>query len=323
MLSVTDRAPSIRPLHGDFGVQIAGLDLRGNLAPGALELIHEALRRHRLVVFPDQRLDESAQLGVAGSLGIVVASTSRSGHRCVPDVRYQSDVGCVGPPPRHVFYNQQWHADMSWTAQGAPVTLLYAVEADPGCASTAFADMIGAYDSLDETTRATIESWQAFHHVACARELRYGQPVCRRQHAQGAAAGVTRGRIATALRRFAALIDGLRSPRSRLRTVPPQRVDRPGALHPVVQTDPASGRRFVHLGDHAWSLAGIDEVEGRASVDELNRRVITDGNVHQHRWSAGDLVLLDNRSVLHRRSPDGDDNARRVLRRCGVWRRGA
>ena len=309
-------APSLRPLHRAFGVEIAGLDLRHVTASDARGAILAALRAHRVVLVREQRLDESMQLALAAALGTVVGTARPRGRRSVPDVHHQADSTCTGPPPRLQLYNQQWHADGSWAAQGAPVTVLYAVAADPGSASTAFADMMSAYDALDASTKAAIDSWQAFHHVAHSRMLRYGQPIERRIVDEGA----PRPRVGAVLRRrLTALVTELRRPHVRIAVAPPIRLDPPGAAHPVVQIDPASGRRFVHLGDHAWSLAGHDDACGRALVDALNRRIVRADNVYRHQWRRGDLLLYDNRSVLHRRCIDGAEGTRRLLRRCGVW----
>ena len=94
-----------------------------------------------------------------------------------------------------------------------------------------------------------------------------------------------------------------------------------GAVHRVVQRDAESGRSYVYLGDHAWGLEGFDEKQGLAEIDELNKRVTDHDGVYQHEWSPKDLLILDNRSLLHRREPEHAGSGARVLRRSLVFRR--
>ena len=312
-------AALVRTRLGDFGVEVRGLDL-GSPAPATTRLVDEHLLEHRVVVVRDQRLDAAAQLRFAATLGTLVAAPGTAPRRRrPPELRYEVEGG-GGEAQARTVYTSQWHADLSWCRQGArTVTLLYAVEANPGAAPTAFADMIDAYDSLDATTRATIEPWGAYHDLQRSRELRYGartndppSSVGREPHRRR-----VRSIARRAIRELREIAD-LRA--SRLAATAPESVPSPGALHRVVQVDPSSGCRFVHLGDHAWTLAGVEEHVGVALVDALNRRIVTGGNQHRHHWERGDLVLFDNRSVLHRREPPSDPSVRRVLRRCVVWR---
>ena len=304
-------ARPVRRLHPDFGVEVMGLDLRHDLTVGTVELLSGLLRRDRVVVVRGQRLGPSAQLRVGASLGPLHGTRpSRYGPWAVPEIRYETG----DTTSAHAHYNEHWHADLSWVQHGRSVTLLHAIEAGAGCAPTAFADMIGAYRALDESTRATVDRWQAYHHVARSREVRYGpMPPAPRPWSGTGRARVRR----TVIRRYRELRWSVPRFRARLTAAPVP----PGALHPVVQTD-AAGRRFVHAGDHAWSLAGLPEPEGLVLLDELNRLVVAAEHVYEHRWAPGDLVLFDNRSLLHRRLPAVGAAAPRLLRRCVVWHEG-
>jgi alpha-ketoglutarate-dependent taurine dioxygenase len=306
----------VRRLHPDFAVELVGLDLRGRRSARARGLVADALRDERVVVVRGQRLSPTAQLRLAASLGTLQGQArSRGGRRYVPDVRAEVSGGPAGDGGRReeIFYNQRWHADLSWAPLGSPVSLLYAVAADAGCASTSWADMIGAYRSLDEETRARVRAWEAFHHVARSRELR-----CGRQEPPPEAPGRSR-RPAALARSLRGRWERRRSSAPHFRAVPSEVPGPPGARHAVVQSDPL-GRPFVHAGDHAWALVGVPEPEGLALLDDLNRRIVAEPHVYRHHWQPGDLVVFDNRTLLHRRDPVGDPAARRVLRRCVVWR---
>lgn len=298
--------PLVSPLRPDFGAVIDGVDLR-RASPDDIACVDDALRRARLVVIPGQDLDEAAQLSLASRLGCLVAAELRHrfDRRMVPDVIYERE-SAGGARSKASYYNEQWHADRSWALEPAPVTMLYAVDTQPGCAATEFADMVSAYESLPESTRSMLDSCVGLHYPARSRPRRHG-PEAGVWHAVQQA--MDRAKVLAERRR-----DGSFDCR------PATRVGDPGARHPVVQTHRWSGRRYVHLGDHVWTLEGYDDVSGPALVDDLNRTFVAGATIYRHAWTTGDLVLFDNPAVLHRREPGGDENATRVLRRCMVWR---
>jgi len=74
---------------------------------------------------------------------------------------------------------------------------------------------------------------------------------------------------------------------------------RPSKEHPLVWTH-QSGRRSLVLGATASHVAGVDRDEGRALLADLLARSTTPDRVYRHQWSVGDMVIWDNRGVLHR-----------------------
>ncbi len=74
---------------------------------------------------------------------------------------------------------------------------------------------------------------------------------------------------------------------------------RPSKEHPLVWTH-QSGRRSLVLGATTSHVVGMDHDEGRALLDDLLARSTTPERVYRHEWSVGDMVIWDNRGVLHR-----------------------
>jgi alpha-ketoglutarate-dependent taurine dioxygenase len=74
---------------------------------------------------------------------------------------------------------------------------------------------------------------------------------------------------------------------------------RPAKEHPLIWRH-RSGRRSLVIGATADHVVGMDADESRALLDELLERATTPDRVHRHEWSVGDLVIWDNRGVLHR-----------------------
>ena len=74
----------------------------------------------------------------------------------------------------------------------------------------------------------------------------------------------------------------------------------PPVDHPLVRTHPETGRKALYLGHHAMGIAGLPEAEGAALLDELLRHTTEPRFTYTHRWRVGDLVMWDNRCLLHR-----------------------
>lgn len=88
------------------------------------------------------------------------------------------------------------------------------------------------------------------------------------------------------------------------------------ARHPLVRTHAETGRKSLYIGMYCASLVGFGPVEARELIRELGEHATRDAFVYTHRWRDGDVVLWDNRCLLHRALPNYDmQGQRRVLRR--------
>jgi alpha-ketoglutarate-dependent 2,4-dichlorophenoxyacetate dioxygenase len=74
----------------------------------------------------------------------------------------------------------------------------------------------------------------------------------------------------------------------------------PKTRWPMVRTHPGSGRKVLWCDSKVCAVEGMPLPEGRALVHELIEHIGQRERVYSHRWSAGDLVMYDNRAVLHR-----------------------
>ena len=87
--------------------------------------------------------------------------------------------------------------------------------------------------------------------------------------------------------------------------------------HPIVQRHPATGRSALFVGRHARTVVGLDAADGRRLIDDLREHACRPPRIFTHRWSAGDVVVWDNRCVLHRGRP-WDMAQPRVMRRLTI-----
>jgi len=86
----------------------------------------------------------------------------------------------------------------------------------------------------------------------------------------------------------------------------------------VIRANPANGRKALYVGAHASHIRGMPEEEGRALLAELLDFATQPDFVYRHTWRVGDLVMYDNRAVLHRARPYAITEHPRVLHRTTV-----
>ena len=100
------------------------------------------------------------------------------------------------------------------------------------------------------------------------------------------------------------------SPEERLEALPP-----PG-IPPLVRIHPENGRKALFLNPvRIESIVGMPDDEALDLITELMTHAIQKKYEYRHQWKYGDMVLWDNRSVLHKANPDYDMNERRFLYR--------
>jgi alpha-ketoglutarate-dependent taurine dioxygenase len=93
----------------------------------------------------------------------------------------------------------------------------------------------------------------------------------------------------------------------------------PGAVHPLVRTHPDTGRKSLYIGNHATQIIGLPEAESTALLAELLAHATQPRFVYTHRWRLGDLVMWDNRRLLHRAVANYEvTRHRRVMHRSVV-----
>jgi alpha-ketoglutarate-dependent 2,4-dichlorophenoxyacetate dioxygenase len=97
-----------------------------------------------------------------------------------------------------------------------------------------------------------------------------------------------------------------------------ERAEYPPVEHPLVRVNPVTGDRNLFLGAHASHVVGWPIEEGRAFLKTLLDHVTRPEFCYRHEWEEGDLVVWDNRCVLHRATPYDTARFKRLMQRTTV-----
>jgi taurine dioxygenase len=272
---------SVRPLTPRLGAEISGIDAADEMDPEAFGALYRAFLRYQVLLFPPQDLPPGRQVAFARRFGEVQIHVMRQYHADGhPELYRLSNLDANGRPSgRHPDKGTlAWHTDGSWQRVTGQATILYGEVLPESGGETHFCDMYGAYERLSSAWKARIAGLRAVHSLDFSRNRRHGEDP---------------------------LTDD-------------QRRARPPVDHPVVRTHPETGRQCLFLGDHAESIAGMPYDEGRALIEELNALAVHPDLTYEHRWKPRELIVWDNRCVMHRATAYDAANEPRVIRRCTV-----
>jgi taurine dioxygenase len=271
----------IRPLTPHLGAEVLGVQLAQGLSDTMFDAIHAAFLRHQVLLFEPQDVPPGAQVAFARRFGEVQVHVMNQYHAGgFPELYRLSNLDEHGRPTgKHPDKGTlAWHTDGSWSRITGQATIIYGELVPKVGGETHFCDMYGAYERLSEAWKARLAHLRAVHNLDFSRNRRHGE-----------------------------------EPMTET-----QKRERPPVDHPIVRTHPDTGRRCVYLGDHAEYIVGMPYDEGRALIEELNAMIVHPDLTYQHCWTAGELLLWDNRCVLHKATAFDLATQGRVVRRCTV-----
>lgn len=274
---------SIKNLDAPLGAEIGGIDLSTPLAQDDVEAIEDAWRERLVVVFRGQRLSDPQLLAFSRNFGeLDPPGPNPYGepfNKLHPEINVISNVIENGKPIGNLGDGEAvWHADMTYVDVPPKAAMLHSLEVPPSGGNTYFANMIAAYETLPADLRAAAEAKVAVHDASLN------------------SAGMLR--------------KGYKEVRDVRETV--------GAHHPLVRTNPKTGRRALFLGrrPNAYVL-GLEVADSEALLDSLWAHATQPRFAMRHEWRVGDLLMWNNLSVLHRRDPF-DPKSRRVMHRTQI-----
>ena len=171
-----------------------------------------------------------------------------------------------------------WHSDMTYIEDPPPASILMSLEVPELGGDTHFSDQKAAYLSLPNELVSRIENLSIKHNAA-----------------HTSVGDLRRG------------FDPIKDPR-----------EAPGAIHPIVRTHDETQEKMLYLGRRELAyVVGFALEESEQLLDEVWRYAAVSENVWTQQWEIGDVIIWDNRRVLHRR--DGfDQTQRRLTKRCQV-----
>ena len=266
----------ITPLSSHTGVEVRGVDLTQPMDAVLRERLNRAFVEHSVLVFRGQHLSPQQLLTAVQLFGDVFPQhNTRFALPECPQIHYISNQDFF-PDGRRYIPGEGYHTDHSNAAEPPKATVLHAVQLPDQGGDTQFVNMHRAYEDLPASMQQRIDGLRTMH-------------VYQSRHSE---------------RKLMALSEVARQ------SVPE------AVLHPLVRTHPESGRKSIYLNPiRIEGIVGMEEGEALSLLDELLTHATQRQYEYRHHWRAGDMVMWDNRCLLHKANGDYDMKQVRYLYR--------
>ncbi len=272
----------VRPTGAALAADVEGVDLSGSLSPELRAAIKKAWGDHLVLRFRGQSLSDDDLMRFSREFGELdwapIAATNDA-----PEgreyVMVVSNVVENGQPIGQLGnYEALWHTDMSYVDEPPMASALYSLEAPPSGGDTGFCNMYLALETLPADLRRAVEGKTCVHDAS-----------------RNSAGELRRGYVDA-----------------------PDASQTVGAVHPIVRTHPETGCKALFLGRRRSAyIQGLALADSEALLDALWAHATKDEFTWYQQWRAGDLILWDNRCVMHRRDAF-DPATRRVMHRTQI-----
>ena len=276
---------TFRKLHPYFAAEVSAIDLRRVADRATLEEIRAGMDEHAVLVFRDQPFADDEQLQFAtrfdGTLhaktGASVVSKNRFGNEALTDISNLDEGGAL--------------------LEAGDRRRMYGLGNRLWHTDASFQDPPGRYSMLSARIVPPVAADTEFADMRAAYDALDAETK--------AAIGGLRAHHSIAYSRHVLGFE-----------FSPQELEKlKGAAHPLVRTNPRTGRRSLYLASHASHVVGWQVPEGRLLLRELMDHAVLPQFVYRHSWRVGDLVIWDNLATMHRGRPFDDATHRRELRR--------
>ena len=270
-------APSydIRPL-GKLGAEVVGVDLSQPLDASTKRALHDAWIKHAVLVIRDQKLTPPQFADAARIFGDILDQQLKK--FMLPDY---PEVGTISSRDLPIVdgklhvRGEQYHTDHSNFAAPPKATTLHAIALPTTGGDTQFVDVRAAFDDLPADTRLKLVTLRSAH-----------------------------------------VYESSQSPRKMAALSPEERAKVPQTIQPLVIRHPENGRAALYLNTGRMEgIEGMSPDEAFKLIDELYRHATQSKYEYRHTWRAGDMVIWDNRSVMHQANADYDPAEYRFLYR--------
>ena len=266
---------NIRKLSDTTGAEATGLDLTVPLSPETTAILNEAFTEHSVLVIRDQHLTPAQLLAAVELFGTVFHQHNTRFALSTCPQIHYISNQDHFPDGQRYIPGEGWHTDHSNDPKPPKATVLHAVTLPDRGGDTQFANMAAAYAALPSLMKDQIADLMAIHVYQSSHSAR-----------QLMALTADRERVPNAV------------------------------LHPMTRTHPENGRKSIYINPiRIEGIVGLDHKEALPLLQDLLNHVTQEQFQYRHQWQQGDLVLWDNRCLLHKANGDYDMAQTRYLYR--------
>lgn len=274
---------TITPLSDRFGVCVHDIDLHDVKTGPLFDSIRAAFETHSALLFRNQDLDAETHMRLASLFGPIEdrnADERKPGEAFkVPEVsNVTADGGVTGEMDLHTL---NLKTNMLWHADSTFMPT-------PALSNILTAKIVTTKGGATElaSTRA------AFADMEPARQALLRRTRLTHHYSH------SRARISPELAKL------------------PMFNKWPEVSWPAVWKNPVNGQEAVYVASHAFGVEGMSGEEAEAFIDQLIADCTSPTYVYAHQWQVGDVLIWDQRAVMHRGTPWPYDQPRKLASIC-------
>ena len=264
------------------GAEIRGIDLN-NLDAQSFSVIQKAIDEHLVLLFRGQRLDNEHLIKLGKHFGEFeppgMSIIGKPYIDAYPDILVISNIVENGQPQGNLGAGEaSWHTDMSYRDTPISYAILNAVELPPSGGDTYFSNQYLAYETLRGNLKQELAGKFINH-----------------DETYNSAGQIRKGfKVVTDVR------------------------EAPGARHPIFRVHPRTGKKALYLGRRFNAyVIGLPVEESERLLNQLWAHASQPQFVWSQEWQMGDVLVWDNRCLVHRRDAF-DPTTRRKLHRVQI-----
>ncbi len=250
-----------------------------------VKMIKQLVYEHKLVVLREQNINEDQYLEFAQKIGTPqIYPQDNYHHPNYPEIFVSSNVPKDGNKFGVAGTGRYWHTDCAFLDEPLPFTMLYPQLLPNSIRETYYIDMQQVYKKLPPNLRSYVDGRYMIHEA----KWRYKVQEWDIDKA-----------VIDILNDFEKIF--------------------PPVKHPAVITHPFTHEKILYISQgFTTAIKGLDCETSQDFLQELFSFVERDEHIHTHIWKDGDILLWDNRTLIHKASkvPKGESS---VSYRIGVY----
>jgi alpha-ketoglutarate-dependent 2,4-dichlorophenoxyacetate dioxygenase len=282
---------SIRQVHPVFVGEVSGIDISQPLARAQVAAIEAGMDRYAVLVFRDQTLTDEQQLEFSRNFGEL--EVTLAGQMAKPEDRRLGDRLELGDISNLTARNRIRERD-DRSRMYALANRLWHSDASFRAIGAGYTLLHGRVIPKKGGNTEFADMRAAYDALDDATKSEVDELICEHSIVY------SREQIGFA--------DYAPGNEDRLRPV----------RHPLVVTHPVTGRKSLYLSSHIGGIVGWPVPEARAFIRDLTEHATQRQFVYSHPWQVNDLVMWDNRTVMHRARRFDDLREVRDLRRTSI-----
>jgi taurine dioxygenase len=246
-----------------LGYEVHDFDVKTLQEGPQADYLRNLLFAHQLLCIRDQDLEPDDVLAFVRLFGTPDPHLLQKARPDFPEIGILSNIVQGGEPIGSAYVGFAWHTDHAFMAQPSAYTILYAIEVPPEGGDTQFASLYQAYDTLPEADKDFLRPLKG--------KFSYAKLHAAKTYTGGNVAPMTAE----------------------------QREKTPEVVHPLVRIHPHTGREGMYINlDDFVGVEGLPDDEMAARIRALFDYTI-DNFCYTHKWRPRDLLIWDNRGLIH------------------------